>query len=171
LGGNRGGTKKLVFNLFVVWFLTGLWHGANWTFIVWGLYYCVLLVLKRFTGFEKRLGIFSHVYTLFFVIIGWIIFRSENIISAKNYISLMFGFNANGVIDETFALYFSNGKWIVAIGILLSTPVVKICKNQFMRLNTTAYRIVSSIGLMILFTISVLVCIKSDYNPFIYFNF
>jgi D-alanyl-lipoteichoic acid acyltransferase DltB (MBOAT superfamily) len=170
LGGNRVSKSRLVFNLFVVWSLTGIWHGANWTFIAWGLFYFVLLATERFTGFEKKLGIFSHVYTLFFVIIGWVLFRSESISLAGDYLSAMFGWNATGWIDNAFLWYFSNVKWILFTGILFSTPVLSVCKKR-MKLKPIIYEIISSIGLIVVFVLALLVCIKSTYNPFIYFNF
>jgi D-alanyl-lipoteichoic acid acyltransferase DltB (MBOAT superfamily) len=171
LGGNRVAIGALVRNLFVVWLLTGLWHGANWTFVAWGLFYFVLLTIERFTGFEKRLGIFSHVYALFFVIIGWVLFRADSIAGAGQFLSAMFGFGSNGLVDETFFLYFSNGKWILLAGIVLSTPIASRCGNTLARYNTQVYRIAVSLGLIVIFSLVLLVCIKSTYNPFIYFNF
>ena len=87
LGGSRVSSKKrLVFNLFVVWSLTGLWHGANWTFIVWGLMYFVLITLEKLTKFDRKLGWFGHVYTMLFVILGWVLFRADNISYGIGYI-------------------------------------------------------------------------------------
>ena len=172
LGGSRTTKGRLVFNLFVVWLLTGIWHGANWTFIVWGLYYFVLLIVERFVGFEKKIGVFSHVYAMLFVIVGWVIFRAESISLAGQYLSAMFGFGAAGWVDETFFMYFSNGKWILLAGILWSTPAATYCKRK-LQLNTKSYlyQTATAIGLAALFWASLLVCIKSTYNPFIYFNF
>jgi D-alanyl-lipoteichoic acid acyltransferase DltB (MBOAT superfamily) len=170
MGGNRVSRKRLIFNLLILWLLTGLWHGANWTFIAWGLFYFLLLVVERFTGIEKKLGVFSRVYTLFFVIIGWVLFRSESIALAARYAGAMFGFGSAGLIDETFWYYFSSGKWILAAGIVLSTPLVPFCKRKI-GVTTKIYQGVSAVGLAALFCLSVLVCIKSSYNPFIYFNF
>jgi D-alanyl-lipoteichoic acid acyltransferase DltB (MBOAT superfamily) len=173
LGGNRVSKSRLVFNLFIVWLLTGIWHGANWTFVVWGLFYFILLVIERFTGFTKKLGFFlSHVYVLFFVITGWVLFRSDSIAMAMQYISAMFGIGANGLIDETFSLYFSNSKLVLLAGVLLSTPIVSSCRNRLgLYLNKNIYQGISSLGLVIVFCLSVMVCIKSTYNPFLYFNF
>ncbi|GHU16509.1 alginate O-acetylation protein [Spirochaetia bacterium] len=175
LGGNRVSKKRLVGNLFIVWLLTGIWHGANWTFVAWGLFYFVLLAIERFTGFEKKLGIFAkgvpaHVYTLFFVIIGWVLFRAESMTLAGRYLSAMFGFGANGLVDETFWLYWTNGKWILLAGIVLSTPIAPLCRER-LNLKPRAYQLISSFGLVVIFSLSLLVCIKSTYNPFIYFNF
>jgi D-alanyl-lipoteichoic acid acyltransferase DltB (MBOAT superfamily) len=170
LGGSRVSKGKLIFNLFIVWFLTGIWHGANWTFIVWGLFYFVLLVLERFTRFNKKLGVLSHVYTLLFVIIGWVLFRAESLTLARQYLGAMFGFGANGFVDEVFFMYFTNVKWILLVGIVFSTPIGKICKER-VSLNANVYQIISSCGLVVIFCLSLLVCIKATYNPFIYFNF
>jgi D-alanyl-lipoteichoic acid acyltransferase DltB (MBOAT superfamily) len=170
LGGNRVSKGRLGFNLFIVWLLTGIWHGANWTFVAWGLFYFVLLAMERFTGFEKKLGPLSRVYTLLFVIIGWVLFRAESIALAGTYLGAMFGFGTAGLTDEPFFLYFNNGKWVLLAGIIFSTPVGKLCKERLRR-NMAAYQIISSAGLILTFSLSLLACIKSTYNPFIYFNF
>jgi alginate O-acetyltransferase complex protein AlgI len=92
LGGSRVETKtRLVFNLFIVWFLTGVWHGANWTFFVWGLMYFVLISLEKLTGFYKKIGFFGHIYTMLFVVFGWVIFRADSLTSAYAYLTAMFG--------------------------------------------------------------------------------
>ena len=172
LGGNRVSKGRLVRNLFIVWILTGTWHGANWTFIVWGLFYFVLLTAERFTGFPKKRGLVSHVYTLLLVIAGWVLFRSESLPEAGRYLLAMGGIGAKGLADETFFLYFSNGKWVLLVGILFSTPVASFCKQRLGAwLDPRAYQAASSLGLLALFCLSLLVCIKSTYNPFIYFNF
>jgi D-alanyl-lipoteichoic acid acyltransferase DltB (MBOAT superfamily) len=175
LGGNRVSKKRLVGNLFVVWLLTGIWHGANWTFVAWGLFYFVLLSIERFTGFQKKLGVFAkgvpaHVYTLFFVIIGWVLFRTESISLAWQYLSAMFGFGANGLVDETFFLYWASGKRILLAGIVLSTPIAPFCREKI-NLRPNVYQLVSSVGLVVIFCLSLLACIKSTYHPFIYLNF
>lgn len=105
LGGSRVKSKtRLVFNLFVVWFLTGIWHGANWTFIVWGLMYFILIALEKLTRFEKKLGVLGHVYSMFFVVIGWVIFRAENIGQAVQYIATMLDFSGGGTNLPTLQL-------------------------------------------------------------------
>jgi alginate O-acetyltransferase complex protein AlgI len=99
-----------------------------------------------------------------------VLFRSVSISSAGTYLSAMFGFGATGFIDETFWLYFSNGKWFLLAGILLSTPLFSVCRKK-LNIRTVAYQIVSSLSLLAIFVFSLLNCIKSTYNPFIYFNF
>jgi D-alanyl-lipoteichoic acid acyltransferase DltB (MBOAT superfamily) len=170
MGGNRVSKGRQIYNLLALWLLTGLWHGANWTFIAWGLFYFFLLLLERFTGIEKKLGIFSRVYTLLFVMIGWVLFRAESLPRAFRYLGVMFGRGPGGLIDETFVQCFSNGKWILAAGILLSTPIVPFCKEKMKALGKV-YQPAAALVLAVIFVLSLLVCIKSDYNPFLYFNF
>jgi D-alanyl-lipoteichoic acid acyltransferase DltB (MBOAT superfamily) len=170
MGGSRVSRGRSFFNLLILWLLTGLWHGANWTFIAWGLFYFLLIAFERVAGIEKRPGVFSRIYTLFFVIIGWALFRSESIPLALRYVGAMFGVGSRSLIDETFWLYFANGKWFLLAGILLSTPVVPFCKQKI-GVTTRVYQGISAFGLAALFCLSLVVCIKSTYNPFIYFNF
>jgi hypothetical protein len=156
--------------MFVVWFLTGVWHGANWTYVIWGLYCFVSLVVESFTGIEKKMGAFSRVYTLFFFLVGGVLFRAESVALTGQYLGAMFGFGATGLIDATFVMYFTNGKWILLAGVLLSTPIVPLCRRKI-AVNANVYQVVSSLGLVLVFCLSLLVCIKSTHNPFIYFNF
>jgi D-alanyl-lipoteichoic acid acyltransferase DltB (MBOAT superfamily) len=174
MGGNRVSGGRALFNLLILWFLTGLWHGANWTFIAWGLFYFLLLVLERLTGIAKKPGAFWRVCTLFFVMMGWVLFRAESLPLAAQYAGAMFGVGSAGLIDETFRYYFANGKWILAAGIVLSTPVVPLCKERIRAsavIPARVYQAAAAVGLGALFCLSLLVCIKSSYNPFIYFNF
>jgi D-alanyl-lipoteichoic acid acyltransferase DltB (MBOAT superfamily) len=172
LGGNRVSKSLHIFNLFIVWFLTGVWHGANWTFIVWGLYYFLLLVIEKFIHLEKIGG--GHLYALIFIIIGWVLFKSESITSATIYLGSMFGYNSIGLFDQNFFYYFLNCKWILLCGIILSTPIIPYIKTKlnFVGIkNSNIYRFISFLGLIFIFGTSLIVCIKSSYNPFIYFNF
>jgi D-alanyl-lipoteichoic acid acyltransferase DltB (MBOAT superfamily) len=170
MGGSRVSSGRKVFNLFVVWFLTGIWHGANWNCLVWGIYCFVTLEMERLTKLGKKLGPFAHVYLLFFIVIGLILFRMEDITMTVRYLGVMFGVGAKGLIDDTFFMYLSNGKWILLAGILLSTPIAPWCKKK-MEPYANVYQLVSTLGLALVFGLSLLVCIKSSYNPFIYFNF
>jgi D-alanyl-lipoteichoic acid acyltransferase DltB (MBOAT superfamily) len=172
LGGSRVAKPRLVLNLLVVWFLTGVWHGANWTFVVWGLAYFALITIERFTGFAARLNrVIARAYTLLCVLLLWVLFRAESLSLAGRYIAALFGFGASSLIDETFWLYVSNGKWVLLAGVLLATPVARRCGVALARRDIRAYRIASALGVMALFSVSLLVCIKATYNPFIYFNF
>jgi D-alanyl-lipoteichoic acid acyltransferase DltB (MBOAT superfamily) len=172
LGGSRRGTGRRIGNLFVVWFLTGFWHGANWTFMVWGLFYFVLLLIESLAQRRTMKSCprpVARVYTLFFVIIGWVLFRSDSLSRAGQYLSAMFGFGATAFTDETFSLFFSNGKWILLAGAVLSTPAAPAIRKRFG--DSRVYGALAPLFTMALFTLSVLAAIKSTYNPFVYFNF
>ncbi|MEG1584827.1 MAG: MBOAT family protein, partial [Anaerovorax sp.] len=128
LGGSRVSTKsRLVFNLFIVWLLTGIWHGANWTFICWGLMYFVFITAEKLTGFEKCAcpKVIKHIYTMLFVIIGWVIFRAADIGDAFAYLSTMFGFDGSPFADSKVYSALSENMYFFIFGILFSMPVAK----------------------------------------------
>lgn len=170
LGGNRKGKLRQILNLLIVWALTGFWHGANWTFLCWGLIYFLLLVFEKLTNLPKILKGASHVYALFFIIIAWVVFRADNIKAAGEYLSSMFGFGGNVLIDNAFIVYITSLKWILLVGVLLCTPIVSKLKS-ILPFNDGVKDIIKSLSVLIIFVIAVLLCIKSTYNPFIYFNF
>ena len=173
LGGSRVKTARLLFNLFVVWLITGLWHGANYTFILWGLLYFILLVFEKLTNFNKKSGtlvnFFKRTYTLFFVIMGWVLFRASSLPNAVNYYKALFGLSHNNLFDNTFIIYLKQNSIFIIIGIVLSTPIFRILKIKFE--NTKIYNIISGLGLIILFILSLSNIVNDTYNPFIYFNF
>lgn len=171
LGGSRVKTKlRLVFNLFVVWSLTGLWHGANWTFIVWGLMYFILLTLEKVFGIDKKMKKFSYLYTMLFVLIGWVIFRADSIQVAFTYLKTMIGIGSNGLIDNQFILYISLYKYYFIVAILCSFPLKQLI-NKKIKLQGKIYNTLSTICIMVLFIVSISFLVKGSYNPFIYFNF
>lgn len=170
LGGNRVAPKRHVFNLFVVWLLTGIWHGANWTFIAWGLVYFIFLVLEKRTEFVLKLGRFSHIYTMLVVILAWVLFRADSITQAVGYIGTMFGIYADGVFGNIFWEYLSQGKWIIIGGIIGATPYYKKIFRKFIK-KSELYEFMKSLLLVLLLVITIFSMVKSTYNPFIYFNF
>lgn len=162
LGGSRVSDSRWLWNIFVVWLLTGIWHGANWTFILWGLIYFVFLVVERETKIIARLGMFSHVYTILIVILAWVIFRSESVSSGMSYIASMFGLNGNAFCDSGFIEYVRNTWHVVIFAVIGVFPVVRIIKRNSW---------IESLWLVIVFMISFAEVISASYNPFIYFNF
>ena len=100
LGGSRCSRSRLALNLFIVWSLTGFWHGANWTFLLWGLIYFLLLILEKFTGFTDRLGILGHVYTMLAVIMAWVVFQFPSLEQSLSYFDMMWGLPGNPFFDE-----------------------------------------------------------------------
>lgn len=162
LGGNRVAKPLVYRNLFVVWLLTGIWHGANWTFIVWGLMYFVLLAFEKFTELEKRnFHILGHVYTLFFVVVGWVIFRSETLTDAWNYLHVMFTPSIPNS-SPLFLFYISEYKWWLLCGLFFSIPIVNRSK---------LHPVINSIWCIVIFFLCLVYITKGGYNPFIYFNF
>lgn len=173
LGGSRVSKYRNVFNLFVVWSLTGIWHGANYTFIIWGLMYFVLIAIEKLTGFDQmQLKPFSwlkHVYTLFFVLLGWVFFRSTTVSNAFIYIKSLFGLNANPFVDGIFYGWLIQNRIVLLIGAALCTPLFKKIGEKTKDSVVMGY--LATAGLFLLFVLSVAVLVSSSYNPFIYFNF
>ena len=173
LGGSRVKRVRLVFNLFVVWLLTGIWHGANWTFVVWGLMYFALLAVEKLLNLKsdggKLSGVFKWLYTMFFVIMGWVIFRSDTLGIAFTYIKSMFGVAGNSFADGMFAGYFKQNAIMLVIGAICSVPVCKLIGNKIKQ--NTFTDILYVCALTIVFVLCIANLVSSSYNPFIYFNF
>lgn len=173
LGGSRVKSKgRLIFNLFIVWACTGLWHGANWTFILWGLLYFVLLTFEKLTGLAKteRFKVLRHIYTLFFVLIGWVLFRAESFGAARAYLKTMFGFGSFGMWDQQ--AYFNLCEYATTflLCIVASLPIKQICTRFSEKITVWAERL-APIWYVLLLVVSLAYIAKSSYNPFIYFNF
>ena len=167
----------MIRNTFVVWLLTGIWHGAEWTFILWGLCNFVFIIMERLFRFEESKipnGI-KHVYTMFVIIIGWVLFRAENLYFARDYIANMFGVNYNSFINDTTVMLIKEYWIFLVAGVLLSTPVAKrfnkLCVEGRMKVVNKCMVIVYPIVLMLLFIICLSYLVIGSYNPFIYFNF
>lgn len=171
LGGSKvSSTKRLFFNIFIVWFLTGLWHGANWTFICWGLLYFILISIEKILKLGKNTNPFGIIYTLTFVILGWVLFRAPNLSSAIYQIKAMFGFGVNTLYDETTLFYIKDNIVFILFGIICSSPIIPFVKSKLKDTNFIL-EILSAIIIVLLFIISISYLIKGTYNPFIYFNF
>lgn len=167
LGGNRVSKPRWLFNIFTVWLLTGIWHGANWTFLVWGLFYFALLMFEKLTKFTDKLGVFSHIYTMFMVIIGWVIFRAESIDKAVLYIGQMFGFNVTGLTDTLSLEYLNSGKIVLLFALLFSTPIYSYAKKKLPKFSN----IIDSVMIIVVGALVIISTVSTTYNPFIYFNF
>lgn len=176
MGGSRVKNKsKLVFNLFVVWILTGIWHGANWTFVLWGMIYFVFIAFEKLSNFEKRnhgklKNIISYIYTMIIVVFCWVIFRSENISYAIDYIKAMLCINVK-FTDSSALLYFKENIIILAISVLACMPLGKEILNKLNDRKKYIVYFITDIVLLFLFVVSISYLIKGVYNPFIYFNF
>jgi Predicted membrane protein involved in D-alanine export len=179
MGGSRVESKRrLVFNLFVVWVLTGIWHGASWNFLVWGLFYFVLLVIEKLTGFpEKSTKKWARnlywIPTMLFVIFGWVLFRSPTLSYSLKYIGSMFGLMGNTWGSGSAAFLWRNTANILLFAIVAATPVALIWKKvraQYVLLNRITL-IMEPFYYITILIISLSYIAISSYNPFIYFNF
>lgn len=172
LGGNRCSNLKWIRNLLIVWFLTGLWHGASFNFIIWGLYYAVFLMLEKYLKklMDKVPNFLLHIYTMFAVIIGWVFFRASNLNQAFYFISILIGINNNEFYDSYANLIFSDNWHLILIGILFSTNIFKILYERYFIIRKVT-KICIPVILPILVCLSVLSLVNSTYNPFIYFRF
>ena len=174
LGGNRRGLPRQMLNLFIVWGLTGLWHGAGWNFVVWGLYFFALLALEKLfllDKLKKAPAAVGHIYTLLAVLFSWVIFACDDIAAAGRYILSMLG--ANGFADAASVYYLRENFFILAIGAILSVSFVRRALSR--RVNSLSddrarFGIKAAIGAGLYF-ISLLMVIGNSYNPFLYFRF
>lgn len=179
LGGNRVSRLKLYRNLFIVWFLTGMWHGANWTFIIWGLYFGILISIEK-AFLEKLLykmpRIIRHMYLLFIVMIGWVFFRAEDLPKAIKFIGIMFGSGNYPLFSNAFNVFVIEYWYVIVGAIILSTPIVEIIKSLVIKknkntLNNTVCQVANAAFVVACMFIVVVMLSSSTYNPFLYFRF
>ena len=174
LGGSRVDSKsRLIHNMLIVWILTGMWHGAAWNFLFWGLLNFAFLVLERLFEFEKREGktAWRHLYVLLAVNLGWVLFRCESFYQLKEYMGNMFWMNQNGFFSPYTWMVLKEDAWPWGIGILLCTPAAKTAGTRLFKRYPKLAWVVYPAGMMTVFAAAVLYISKSGYNPFIYFNF
>jgi len=179
LGGSKVETRwRHIRNLFIVWFLTGIWHGARWNFIFWGLMYFVLLLLEKYIIHpEKFSGIRWKKYawqvvTMLCVGFGWVLFRVEGLHSAVSYVKLMFGLQNNLFVNAETLFYIREYACITLIAIIFSVPVLRYLEEYVCRRNKKwILEIVESIVYVILFLFAISYLVTGAHNPFIYFNF
>ncbi len=167
LGGNRVSVIKHIRNIMIVWLLTGLWHGASWNFVVWGLYYGLLLLWEKYIFKPKHFpAVFAHIFTMFAVIIGWVIFAAEDFAAAFVTLKAMFGMGA-GIIDQT-GLYYLSVNWVmILLGVFFALPVTR-------KLYTLARKYCKPVLAVIcafLFVACTAYMVTQNYNPFLYFRF
>ncbi len=171
LGGNRKGILRTIFNIFVVWSLTGLWHGAAWNFIAWGMYYGVLLILEKYAlkkALERVPVILRHIGTLIVVMIGWVFFSSENITQATDFIGALVGFG-NGEFIDSQAMYLlsENLFSVFAMGLSAAGVFEMISTRE----ETRVYKSFKCVLYLVIFVICIAYLVSETYNPFLYFRF
>lgn len=177
LGGNRKGIIKQLRNMAVVWILTGLWHGAAWNFVLWGIYYGILLALEKFIwgkGLAKLPKFIQHLYAIIIVVFGFVIFTFDDMNLLKNYLSSMFGMAGNTLFGFEIFWYLKNYSVVLLTACILSFPFYPwlSLKIKTLRKNTRAViSIASVLGFVALFLLSTAYLVNDTYNPFLYFRF
>lgn len=164
LGGNRVGRLRLYINLFIVWFLTGFWHGASYNFILWGLYFFILISIEKavLLKFLEKHKIISHIYSIFFILLGWAIFAVVDLGQLKILLKEMFSISKN----NQWMYYVRNYGITFIIATVLSTPIVKNIYNKVIKSD-----ILNTFILMIIFLLCIAYLVDATYNPFLYFRF
>ena len=173
LGGNRVSNGKYIRNIFVVWFLTGLWHGANWTFIIWGLYFGCLLLLEKYVLkdlLEKCPRFICHIYTWILVLISWVFFMSPNLTQAFGVLGKMIGINAS-LYDMNALFYLRSSVVLILISIVFSFPVYEKLESYVLGRWKQKASIALTIVYVVVFLISISYVISNTFQSFLYFAF
>jgi alginate O-acetyltransferase complex protein AlgI len=174
LGGNRVGKMRWLFNTLVVWMLTGLWHGAAWTFILWGLLYALFLLIEKWIPAIKKLpNILKHTYTLLIVMLGFVLFNAVNMTQALGDIGGMFGFARVPFCNRETIYYLSSYGVLLVLGIIGATPLIKttVVKLTENRHTEKIMQVVEPIVLLVLIVICSAYLVDGSFNPFLYFRF
>ncbi len=177
LGGNRKGKAKHLRNMLIVWFLTGLWHGAAWNFVLWGLYYGVLLALEKYVwgkAVDSLPKICRHLYALLIVVTGFVIFVFDDMGELGNYFLSMAGCRGNKLWGKECLWYLQNYKVILAAAVILAFPVYPWIKRKIGQMGSkerAAVSVFSMAGYILLFWITAAFLVNDTYNPFLYFRF
>ena len=176
LGGNRDGKYKQIRNILIVWLLTGIWHGANWTFLIWGLLFGIILIIEKLflnKFMEKLPSFIRRIYVLFIVMILFIIFNSDNMSVALTNIKGLFGMNEEAFVNDYTLHYLKSYLPVLIIALLGSTPFIKILIDK-LRKNKYVNNIINILEPILIVVILVVVTsylIDNSYNPFLYFRF
>lgn len=174
LGGNRVSSWKQIRNLLIVWFLTGLWHGASWNFVLWGLYFGIIILVEKMflkkiiSGWPKVL---RRIYLLFFVIIGWVFFEFTTLPDIFSFLQTMFGAGGNGFIDQQAIVKLKAYGLLYIICIIAASPWPRELALSFKRTHFNIYSLAANFYYCILIFFSTAYMVGSTYNPFIYFRF
>ena len=174
LGGNRVSKIKHIRNLLIVWFLTGLWHGAAWNFVAWGLYYGVILIIEKYLlspVLDRLPDVVRHIYSIVLVVIGWVLFFSSSFGQVADYIRVMFGAGAHGFADRESMYLLTSNLILWLILIFGSTPLVHFRYEHMLRSKKWNTTIINSVVYAALFIVCIAYLVTETYNPFLYFRF
>lgn len=175
LGGNRVSTLRHLFNIFVVWMLTGFWHGAAWNFLFWGLYFALLLIIEKLwlLKYLKKSRILKHVYVIIFIAISFVIFDASTMTQAFSYIGAMFGAGQYPLLSAEFCYYARSFGGILLLALVGATPLPKIVWNRVQKtpVGSVMMAWVEPLALVVLLLICTAYLVDGSYNPFLYFRF
>lgn len=173
-----GKYRHQIFNICVVWFLTGLWHGASWNFILWGVFYGALLIVEKLgllKVLEKIPSVFSHFYLLFLTLIGWTIFYTTDLGKLGGYFGVMFGLSGNALSDPQLSITFMNNLFWLIAAVLFCMPITQLVKRWAQTQRSEGVRagisIVNAIMNVMLLFVCTAMLVGDSYNPFLYFRF
>jgi alginate O-acetyltransferase complex protein AlgI len=169
LGGNRVSNARWVFNILVVWMLTGLWHGAAWNFVVWGLLFAVLLVAEKWVpGLKQLPAALSHVYVMLVVIVSFVIFNANSMAQAGQDLAGMFGLAGFPLVTQEAMYYLRSYGLILALAVIGATPLPKLLIALIPR---RAIAVLQPLVLGLLLLVCTAYLVDGSYNPFLYFRF
>ena len=176
LGGNRKGLARQLRNIFVVWLLTGLWHGAAWSFVLWGLYYGILLIFEKVLfhkALEKIPKVFGHIYTMIIVVIGWGIFGFADVLPElrTGFVKGAFFTGNYGLCDGHTLFLLSGNIVLLAVAVIISTGVITKLVKKYIVKYETVYAVGSMLYVAAIFFVSTACIVADTYNPFLYFRF
>jgi alginate O-acetyltransferase complex protein AlgI len=168
LGGNRKGLMRQIFNMAVVWLLTGFWHGAAWNFILWGLFFAVLLVVEKVFFLKKldKLKVLGRIYVLFAVMISFILFNAASVSEAISYIGGLFGIGGAPLVSGEALYYLGSYALVFIFGIIGATPIPKIVVSK-----VKALQLAEPVFLALLLVVVTAYLVDGSFNPFLYFRF
>ena len=176
LGGNRKGLSRQLINISIVWILTGLWHGASWNFVMWGVYYGIILIIEKLgllKVLEKCPAVVGHIYSLILIVIGWVIFAVDDMGKVAAYLGMMLG-SSQVFTDDAFIYFFESRIWLLIACVIGSTPLPKIvCSIIAEKLEDREVLLgtIETVLFMGIFALSMAFLVSGSYNPFLYFRF
>jgi len=174
LGGSRKGKFRLYLNLFIVWGLTGLWHGAAWNFVAWGLYFGAVIAIEKagvLVLLEKIHPIFQHLYAFVIVMISWTLFVFEDLSMSLTYLKIMFGFSGQALVNERFLYDMYTNAVLFLLAFLGMVPIWQMLRSKLMHRHKVIDEIVIPVFCLLILVLSTAYLADDSYNPFLYFRF
>ena len=171
LGGNRRGLARQFLNILIVWALTGFWHGANWTFLLWGLYYAVFLIVEKaflLRALEKLPRLIRHVYAVLVAVCGWVLFQLDSVREALHYYKAMFGGAEGGLWSRTDLYYLGSFAAVLIVSVVACTP---LGKKLWEKLPKKAAAVAAPVLIVLCLILVTAYLVDATYNPFLYFRF